>query len=220
MSQDANKFKEAFKRVKQIFDALKNDPDPALQGQDLTLQDGSAIRITGALQIGSAVKMLTPDGKTVNAPDGDMTLEDGTVITVKDGLITAIQSVGDQDDAASSDNDSTSDSYSDADVEEMRSQLAAHDKRISQLESKLNSATTALKAQSRKLTDSEARFGLSMELNEKFLSIVEELAKKPSASPTERKAHAFQSENKSRKQDEAIQNLSAAFHQLRNNKRY
>jgi len=220
MSQDANKFKEAFKKVKQIFDALKGDAGQLTHDQDVPLQDGSTIRIIGALQVGSAVKTLAADGKTANAPDGDMTLQDGTVISVKSGLITAIQSPGGQQEDASDESDNTSDGYGDMDVEEMRSQLAAHDKRISQLESKLNGAATALKAQSRKLSETEAKFGLSMELNEKFLSIVEELAKKPSASPTERKAHTFLSESKTRKQDEAIQNLSSAFNQLRNNKRH
>jgi hypothetical protein len=219
MSQDANKFKEAFKKVKQIFDALKNDPDPSAQGQDLPLQDGSTIRIIGALQVGSAVKTLTPDGKTANAPDGDMTLQDGTVISVKSGLITAIQSLGNEDNDDSEDDDTSSD-VSDEDFEKMCSQVASHDKRISQLENKLNNTSSAMKAQAKKLSDTEAKFRMSMELNENFLAIVEELSKCPSSAPTERKSHAFLSESKTKKQDEAVKNLSAAFHQLRNHKRY
>ena len=54
--------------------------------QELTLEDGTPIRIDGNLDLGVAVYVLTTDGE-ISMPDGDYKLSTGEIITVKGGLI-------------------------------------------------------------------------------------------------------------------------------------
>ena len=54
------------------------------------LMDGTAIKYEGdALAVGSAVTLITKDGE-LPAPDGDLTLADGTALMIKDGKIVEI----------------------------------------------------------------------------------------------------------------------------------
>jgi len=64
---------------------------------DAKLEDGTEIRIEGdVIDLGAKVTVLQGDAE-VPAPDGSHTLEDGDVITTKDGVITAFDDKGDQE---------------------------------------------------------------------------------------------------------------------------
>ena len=52
--------------------------------------DGMDISIDGDFAIGTPVSVLKADGTKEPAMDGDLVMEDGTIITVKDGKIEAI----------------------------------------------------------------------------------------------------------------------------------
>lgn len=55
-------------------------------------------------EVGGKVEIIDADGNLQDAPDGEYKMEDGTVLTVKDGLIAEIESA-DQEDAEKSEED-------------------------------------------------------------------------------------------------------------------
>ena len=56
---------------------------------EITLKDGTIARYEGDLAIGGELYVVTPEGETM-APDGNYEMEDGTVITVASGTISAV----------------------------------------------------------------------------------------------------------------------------------
>ena len=56
---------------------------------EVTLKDGTIARYEGDLAVGGELYLLTPQGETI-APDGSYEIEDGTVVTVASGLISAV----------------------------------------------------------------------------------------------------------------------------------
>lgn len=58
--------------------------------ESYTCADGTIIQIAGGLTAGNAVMIVGADGAPSAAPAGDYTLEDGTVITVDNGMIGAV----------------------------------------------------------------------------------------------------------------------------------
>lgn len=77
-----SKLKEAFEKVKQMFDAT------AQAFVDVTLKDGTIIQSdTESLGVGSKVT-ITTDGEAMPLPDGTYELEDGSSFIVVDGSVT------------------------------------------------------------------------------------------------------------------------------------
>ena len=56
---------------------------------EVTLKDGTIARYEGDLAVGGELYVVTPQGETI-APDGSYEVEDGTVVTVASGLISAV----------------------------------------------------------------------------------------------------------------------------------
>lgn len=56
---------------------------------EITLKDGIIARYEGDLAVGGELYVVTPQGETI-APDGNYEMEDGTVITVAGGTISAV----------------------------------------------------------------------------------------------------------------------------------
>ena len=56
------------------------------------LSDGTEIKYPGELAVGTSVIVVTPEGE-IPAPDGEHTLEDGTIIKTEGGNITEIMAV-------------------------------------------------------------------------------------------------------------------------------
>ena len=56
---------------------------------EITLKDGTIARYEGDLAVGGELYVVTPQGETI-APDGNYEMEDGTVITVAGGTISAV----------------------------------------------------------------------------------------------------------------------------------
>lgn len=85
------KFKELIKKfnipVAPIAPAAPVAPAPAVTLQEATLQDGTVLKYdTPTLTAGSVVSIVSPEGE-MPAPEGELTLQDGSVIKVvsKDG---------------------------------------------------------------------------------------------------------------------------------------
>lgn len=79
--------KEALEKIKMLF--AEAVPAQAVM-TDYKTNDGKTISCEGELKQGSKCAMKAADGSASQLPDGDYTLEDGTVITVVSGAITNV----------------------------------------------------------------------------------------------------------------------------------
>jgi hypothetical protein len=79
-----SKLKEAFEKVKQMFDTTEQ------KFSDVTLKDGTVIQCdTETLEAGSKVTIMT-DGEAMPLPDGTYDLEDGMQFIVVEGVVTEL----------------------------------------------------------------------------------------------------------------------------------
>lgn len=101
--QNTELAKEALKKLELIQKALKlkltadpapGDPQPAepveLAAEQLTGKDGTIYTTSAPAEAGVEIMVVATDGDAP-APDGDIELEDGRVLTVKDGKIESIK---------------------------------------------------------------------------------------------------------------------------------
>lgn len=58
-----------------------------LKFEDAKLVDGTIVRIEPAVEVGAKVSVISEDGETVDAPDGEHELEEGTVVRTEGGVI-------------------------------------------------------------------------------------------------------------------------------------
>jgi hypothetical protein len=58
---------------------------------EIKLVDGNVVSVEGEFVVGAKIYLVTPEGLVV-APNGEHTAEDGTVITVMDGVIAEVAS--------------------------------------------------------------------------------------------------------------------------------
>ena len=75
---------EAISALKKL---IKQADEPTLN--TATLADGTQIKYPGELAVDTAITVVTAEGE-VPAPDGDHTLEDGTIVKTKDGKVAEI----------------------------------------------------------------------------------------------------------------------------------
>jgi len=85
---DNQKLSEAVKKIKSFFTELPLDS--TVEMKEMTLEDGTKIKVSGEFVEGSLITIVQVDGNEIPAPDGELVLEDGTVITIKDGVIASI----------------------------------------------------------------------------------------------------------------------------------
>lgn len=57
---------------------------------EVKLVDGNVVSVEGEFVVGAKIFLVTPEG-LVPAPNGEHTAEDGTVVTVMDGVVTEIE---------------------------------------------------------------------------------------------------------------------------------
>ena len=57
---------------------------------EIKLVDGNVVSVEGEFVVGAKIYLVTPEG-LVAAPNGEHTAEDGTVVTVMDGVVTEIE---------------------------------------------------------------------------------------------------------------------------------
>ena len=83
------KLKSAFM---QFSEAPVTEPQPEpIKMAEIKLVDGNVVSVEGEFVVGAKIFLVTPEGLVV-APNGEHTAEDGTVITVMDGVIAEVAS--------------------------------------------------------------------------------------------------------------------------------
>jgi hypothetical protein len=91
-------FKQFYAKHKNVLDKegikLSGIEEPVTMSIEGKLEDGTIVASTAdAFVEGAPIFIVDAEGATTPAPDGEHTLEDGTVITVADGMITTVVAV-------------------------------------------------------------------------------------------------------------------------------
>jgi len=198
--------KEGIEKLKGLiekFGAEKPTETVDVKFKDMKLEDGTTIiSIDGEeLAIGVPVYVVTPEGR-VPAPDGEVVLEDGTKVTVMQGLVAEVSSP--EEEAPEGEVASEPATVPPA-AEEQPAAMETKPKRVikSQVEEHVFNAfkeqveainkaqkeeIETLKAELEKV---KAEFSKSLEFSKEVFSVVEKIADEPSAKPTEEKAKPF-----------------------------
>jgi hypothetical protein len=82
-------------KLKSAFMQFGAEPEVAkaeepIKMAEIKLVDGNVVSVEGEFVVGAKIYLVTPEG-LVPAPNGEHTAEDGTVVTVMDGVITEIE---------------------------------------------------------------------------------------------------------------------------------
>jgi hypothetical protein len=82
-------------KLKSAFMQFGAEPEVAkaeepIKMAEIKLVDGNVVSVEGEFVVGAKIYLVTPEGLVV-APNGEHTAEDGTVVTVMDGVITEIE---------------------------------------------------------------------------------------------------------------------------------
>ena len=194
--------KEGIEKLKGLiekFSAEKPAEQVEVKFKDMKLQDGTTIiSIDGEeLAIGVPVYVMTPEGR-LPAPDGELVLEDGTQLTVKDGLVAEVATpeaeVPEGEVAAEP-----------ATVPPAPEEMGTKPKRViksqveehvfnafkEEAETKANELKAELEAIKAEFEALKEKFNKSLEFNKEVFSVVEKMSEQPSAVATEAKPKPF-----------------------------
>lgn len=159
---------------------------------DVTLSDGTLLQVEPDLQAGAAVMIEDPEQGMVPVPSGSYELEDGRILVVVEGVVESVEEV--------------------AQAEEVEEEMETETKEPTMTEKEvrkiIESVETHFKSEIETLRnelvkkDAEAK-----EINEKFISALEELAKKPTEEPKKKINNGFNFRKKSDKGVEALLKL-------------
>ena len=194
--------KEGIEKLKGLiekFSAEKPAEPVEVKFKDMKLQDGTTIiSIDGEeLAIGVPVYVMTPEGR-LPAPDGELVLEDGTQLTVKDGLVAEVATpeaeVPEGEVAAEP-----------ATVPPAAEDMGTKPKRViksqveehvfnafkEEAETKANELKAELEAIKAEFEALKEKFNKSLEFNKEVFSVVEKMSEQPSTQATEAKPKPF-----------------------------
>lgn len=81
--------------IKALFadEAPKEAPKKEKEFVDVKAADGTILRIEPAVEVGATVQVIAEDAELTDAADGEIELEDGSVITVESGVIANVVAV-------------------------------------------------------------------------------------------------------------------------------
>lgn len=194
--------KEGIEKLKGLiekFSAEKPAETVEVKFKDMKLQDGTTIiSIDGEeLAIGVPVYVMTPEGR-LPAPDGELVLEDGTMLTVKDGLVAEVGTpeaeVPEGEVAAEPATvPPAAEDMSTKPKRVIKSQVEEHvfNAFKEESETKANELKAELEAIKADFEALKEKFNKSLEFNKEVFSVVEKMSEQPSAQATEAKPKPF-----------------------------
>jgi hypothetical protein len=130
--------------------------EPVEVKKDATLKDGTIVRYENELAVGSELYVVTPEGEAP-APDGAHEMEDGTIVEVASGVITAI--------TPKAENPAPEQSMSAPDVEAMKAEMAAVKAEVESLKASFAAIKDATE---KELNSIKEAFAKTVELVELF----------------------------------------------------
>lgn len=100
MSENKSLIEKVNTLLQKIEQRFSTDTPPAgktLEMGEAKLKDGTIVTYQGELNVGSVLNVVASGGEPTPAPNGDHELEDGTIVTVADGVVTDIKKAGEGD---------------------------------------------------------------------------------------------------------------------------
>jgi hypothetical protein len=94
MSENKTVISQIFEKLeglKAMFEDKKEEAPKSFA--NATLADGTVVQWEGELAVGTSLFVVSESGEAIPAPDGQHTVEGGTVITTVDGVVTEIVEV-------------------------------------------------------------------------------------------------------------------------------
>ena len=192
-------------KVKQLRDALtkfsEDAPAPEKQAeqyeQKQTLVDGTPVWFDGEmLVVTSEIKVQTPEGEWVPAPDGVHELDGGIMVTTVDGVVSEISEVEPAEGAPEG-------------AEEMGDKFAAMESKYADLVAKFEAQASAID----KLTNSLAELVKSQSAT---IDLLDQFSAIPSADPVKKPAKPFSTDKDKREAN--LAQFAANLQNLKNNK--
>jgi len=104
---------------------------------EIKLVDGNVVSVEGEFVVGAKIFLVTPEGLVV-APNGEHTAEDGTVVTVLDGVITEIEAKEEAPEVETATEQM-------GEVDKLKTEMAAMSKQLESLKSEFAKQTETVK---------------------------------------------------------------------------
>jgi hypothetical protein len=192
-------------KVKQLRDALtkfsEDAPAPEKQAeqyeQKQTLVDGTPVWFDGEmLVVTSEIKVQTPEGEWVPAPDGVHELDGGIMVTTVDGVVSEISEVEPAEGAPEG-------------AEEMGDKFAAIESKYADLVAKFEAQASAID----KLTNSLAEL---VKTQSATIDLLDQFSAIPAAEPVKKPAKPFSTDKDKREAN--LAQFAANLQNLKNNK--
>jgi len=81
------------KKIPAIAKFLKfeDEQETEVKAEDVKSVDGTILRIEPAVEVGASVQVIDEAGELIDAPDGQIELEDGKLLNVEGGIIVEVQ---------------------------------------------------------------------------------------------------------------------------------
>ncbi len=181
--------KDAIEKIKKLLFTDGSNSQDAPVELSYNLKDGTPIKVVGSLAAGSAVLVSGTDGDTP-APDGELELSDGTVLSITGGLITEIETANQAIDEQNGGNEPDESQFS---------AIAGLQSKIAEIEKEINSFRES--------------FGNHALAQKELLDLVTVLAELPANEPASKPKNAF-SEIRT-KQDAKLRHLAASLQKLK-----
>lgn len=192
-------YQETINKIKMLFEAnpmAPTSPDVTALPEYI-LQDGTKI-VVDKLEIGGKV---TLDGSP--APDGEHQLQDGTIITTKDGTIAEISTPAEE----------ISDESVTSDMGMVPDPAPRPDVKIAEQMASINTKMDDFVAKQKMLEDAMAKHGEAMK---QMMALIEQMAKAPMSEPASPVANQYTSQ-KPIGNDERFESMLEAINKIKNN---
>jgi hypothetical protein len=105
---------------------------------EIKLVDGNIVSVEGEFVVGAKIYLVTPEG-LVPAPNGEHTAEDGTVVTVLDGVITEIEAKEEAEEIEAEKPEQM------GEVDKLKTEMSAMAKELASLKSEFSKQTETVK---------------------------------------------------------------------------
>lgn len=195
--------KEAFAKIKELLFGEQ-------QFEQAKLADGTVIMWEGELGTGTALFVIDEAGTQQAAPDGEHTLEDGTIVTTAGGLVVTITPKEQEEEEVEIEVEAAKEEKKDEMAGEMEMMLEKLAEKVAALETKIEEMG---KKEAMSSEEVEAKVSeVKNELENKFAAIketVEAIAAEPAAEEVQPVKGAFKKAHKNKIEELAktIQNL-------------
>lgn len=195
--------KEAFAKIKELLFGEQ-------QFEQAKLADGTVVVWEGELGTGTALFVIDEAGTQQAAPDGEHTLEDGTIVTTAGGLVVTVTPKGQEEEVEIEVENGSDKEKKDGMAGEMEMMLQKLAEKVAALEAKIEEMG---KKEAMSSEEVEAKVSeVKNELENKFAAIketVEAIAAEPAAAEVQPVKGAFKKAPKNTIEDLAktIQNL-------------